>query len=47
MTLAKQRLDRDCKVRVELGLPVPPDIVRREEMLKEQQEKRKDEEEYV
>jgi len=35
MTLSKQRLDKDCKLREELGLPAPPDIVRREELLKE------------
>lgn len=35
MTLSKQRLDKDCKLREELGLPAPPDIVRREELMKE------------
>ena len=27
----KMRLDKDCKARDEVGLPVPPDIVRLEE----------------
>lgn len=39
MDMYKQRLDRDCTVRGELGLPVPPDVLVREQIRKELAEK--------
>lgn len=39
MEMYKVRLDKDCNVRADLGLPVPPDVIHRENLKKEHEEK--------